>query len=487
MQALSHHFSLVGRTLGVFLGVLCLMLIGQVSAATAADTNYDFTEEEVTFSSDGVQLDGSVLLPEGHDEPVPGIVLIHGAGSHSRDAVRQHAEAFTELGVATLIYEKRHEGYSQFERSYELLAEDALAAVDTLREHPAVDAEAVGVWGLSEGAWVGPLAATHSADIAFVIPVGASGVPPIQQTSWALDNTFAKQGVEGSLRHMVTTNGLRFLRGVDAFAEADYDPVPALQQLDVPVLAMWGTDDHTAPPTESAEIFAQAIDHPNGPPLALRSFPNAGHELKDASAQLAPDYPETVTTWVNDVASTGQPSEARDDFPLQERTSTALAPLAWWESEWAQLIVLVILGVGFLAYPIATVITTLRRLQPQSARVVGDTEASVQTPATSTTNRVAVALAAIGLLAIVGFFLYYGTVMFSSATMLGPIVGTRPVMWLMLQALAVVTVVLGIVLALRVISARHSHGRSVPVSMVLLLVAAVVFIPWAGYWGLLLP
>lgn len=315
----------------------------------------------------------------------------------------------------------------------------------------------------------------------------------MQQTSWALDNNFADQEVAGSLRHTVTSTGLRFLRGIDAFPEADYDPVPALQQLEVPILAMWGAEDQTAPPTESAHIFAQAIDHPNTPHLSLRLFPDVGHELNtdtsDPPVELASDYPETVITWVNAVVNDDQPGEVRDDFPPQVRTSTPLAPLAWWESEWAHLIVVVVLSVGFLAYPIAAAFTMLRRRrsQPQTSRDRAAPEGTVLTAVPQTPHRLAAALAAFGLVTMVGFSLYYGTVMFSDAIMLGPIIGTRPVIWLLLQALAVVTVVLVVVLMFRTIRDRVRHGRSVPVSFVLLLIAGVVFIPWALYWGLLLP
>lgn len=493
MRTLSHPSLLVIQTLSVVLGALCLVLVGQSSAAAATTAAHGLVEEEVTVPGAGVELGGTILLPAGQEEAVPGIVLIHGAGSHTRDSLRQEAEAFTELGVATLIYDKRQEGYSQFERSYELLANDAVAAVATLAAHPRVDAEAVGIWGLSEGAGVAPLAARKAADVEFVVTIAASGVSPLQQTSWAIDNTFAERGVTGSLREMVTTTGMRVLRGMDVFAEADFDPVPSLQQLDVPVLAMWGADDQTAPPTESAHIFAQAIDHPDGPHLSLRPFPHVGHELKtDTSAppvELASDYPETVITWVNAVVNNDLPREVRDDFPPQVRTSTPLAPLAWRESEWAQLLAVVVLSVGFLAYPIAAGFGLLRRHRSQS-QTSGDSagpEGTVLTASPQISHRLAIALAAFGLVAIVGFFLYYGTVMFSDATMLGPVIGTRPIIWLLLQALAVVTVVLVIVLMFRTFRDRLREERSIPVSLVLMLIAGMVFIPWALYWGLLIP
>src|ERR687897_587767 len=89
------------------------------------------------------------------------MALIHGSGPGPRELRRADAEAFAREGIVTLIYDKRTEGYSESglgERSYELLAQDALAAVRALRAHPEGDPGAVGLWGRSEGGWVGPLA-----------------------------------------------------------------------------------------------------------------------------------------------------------------------------------------------------------------------------------------------------------------------------------------------------------------------------------------
>src|SRR5690606_12592643 len=118
------------------------------------------TTEAVTVIGDGgAELDGLIVLPADADLARPGIVLVHGAGPHEASDYLAEAEAFARAGIVALAYDKRTDGYSMFERSYETLAADAIAAVQTLRQHEAVDPERVGVWGLSEGGWVAPLAA----------------------------------------------------------------------------------------------------------------------------------------------------------------------------------------------------------------------------------------------------------------------------------------------------------------------------------------
>jgi len=81
----------------------------------------------------------------------PGVVLVHGSGAGTpRTKLLEEATAFARQGLAVLIYDKRSAGYSGFQRSYSQLADDALGAVRTLRDLPAVDPAKVGIWGFSE-------------------------------------------------------------------------------------------------------------------------------------------------------------------------------------------------------------------------------------------------------------------------------------------------------------------------------------------------
>jgi hypothetical protein len=65
---------------------------------------------------------------------------------------------------------------------------------------------------------------------------------------------------------------------------------------------------------------------------------------------------------------------------------------------------------------------------------------------------------------------------------LGPLLAGRPLPWLALQALAVVAVV-----ALAVLGARQVRGDGDRARSAVLLGTGAVFVPWALYWGLLLP
>ncbi|WP_372669950.1 alpha/beta hydrolase family protein [Amycolatopsis kentuckyensis] len=411
-----------------------VILALSVPSASAADSS------DVTFTNGGVTLHGSVVAPPGGSK-LPGLVMVHGSGEHSREDYRDQAEAFARQGIATLIYDKRTEGYSQFSRSYSTLADDALAAVEALRKRPEVDPSRVGVWGLSEGGWVAPLAASRSADVAFVVTLGANGVEPSRQQAWAIENQLRQLDVDGSMVRMASSTMMRQLVGGGVFPEAYYDPVPVLKSLRQPVLGLWGAKDVLTPPGEAVRIFQESLAR-----YTLRVFPDAQHQLRrttngyDKLPGYAPGYLELVGTWVHDLPA----ASSADAPPPQDRSSVAVPPLAWYESTWLQLAVLVFLLVAFGF--------GLRR----GTRWLGVT----------------------GLLTVVGFLVVDVLIQTTMGKGLGPAVLGRPLPWLALQLLALGAVAATIGTA--VTWWRHRTPR-----LGVALAGGVVLIPWAVYWGLL--
>ncbi|MEV5720286.1 alpha/beta hydrolase [Amycolatopsis mediterranei] len=422
-------------------------MILAVTAVAPPASAADVTNDDVTFTNGGVTLHGTVVAPPGGTK-LPGLVMIHGSGAHLRDDYRFEAEAFARQGIATLIYDKRTDGYSQFERSYSTLADDALAAVEALRKRPEVDPARVGVWGLSEGGWVAPLAASRSSDVAFVVTLGANGVEPPRQQAWAIENQLRRLGMAGSIVRMASSTMMRQLVGGGVFPEAHHDPVPVLKSLRQPVLGLWGAKDVLTPPGEAVQIFRESLAH-----HTLRVFPDAQHQLRrttdgfDKLPGHAPGYLELVGSWVNHPPAVS----SADAPPAQDRPSTTVTPLAWYEPTWLQLAVLVFLLVAFAWYP-------LFRRGPGA--------------------RPARWLSAAGLLAVLGFLVVDVLIQLSMGKGLGPVVAGRPLPWLALQLLSLGTVAATIATAV-------AWWRNRGLRLGVLLAGGVVFVPWAIYWGLL--
>ncbi|KAA2266192.1 alpha/beta hydrolase [Solihabitans fulvus] len=450
--------------------VITALLPGNTASAQPAPAG--LTNTDVTFHNGDVTLHGTVVAPAGGDAKHPGVVLAHGSGPRQRDALRPQAEAFARAGIVALIADKRTEGYTQFHRDFEALADDAIAGVEVLRARPDVDPGRVGVWGFSEGGWISPLAGSRSAHVAFVITVGGSGLPPARVQAWSNGNYLAHAGVSNSLLRPLGVDFTRLLAKAGLFGAADHDPVPPLEHLHQPLLGIFFGHDQSTASQESMAIFRDALTRGGNEHYNLRVIPEANHRMHasadgfTASDEFAPGFFDLMTSWVNGLGH-GLPVASADAPPHQDRQSVPLEPSSWYESLWAQLTAFVLILVCFLIYPVSALIRRLRsRRDPVPARAAART------------------LAATGPVAALGALLFLGYVAINAGQTVGPVVLGRPVVWLVLQLLAV-----GAAIAFAATVLAWWRGRSTlagwaKLRLGTLALGGVVFLPWAAYWGL---
>lgn len=179
-----------------------------------------------------------------------------------------------------------------------------------------------------------------------------------------------------------------------------------------------------------------------------------------------PGYVDLVGSWVADVAAGRTPSTSVAGAGDQALPTADVPPPAWYESGWVQVAALTVMLAGFAGLGLTAV----------WRRVRGRSGSPAPWPA-----RV---LAAAGFVAVPGCVLYLGVLMTSRGGAFdpGPMIAGRPLPWLALQVLAVVVVVATAMLAVR----TWRRGGDGP-RHALLMVSGAVFVPWALYWGLLLP
>jgi hypothetical protein len=269
---------------------------------------------------------------------------------------------------------------------------------------------------------------------------------------------------------------MRMAAGAGLFPGANYNPVPAWEHVRQPVLAQWGEFERVAVPQESTQIIQQALERGGNTHYTIRFVPGVRHDLNltadggfDHIFRVPPDYGDYEASWINDLAH-GLPAASADRAPHQDRPSNALTPLAWYESPWLQLAAIVVFLVGFAGYPLTA--AARRILRRRGAPLV---------------RRPARWLAATGLTATLAFFMYTFFMMASAANIVGPVLGGRPIPWLVLQLLALATVVATVTTALAWRRHRRDLTRADHIRLGLLVGAGLVFLPWAIYWGLLVP
>ncbi|KAA2264214.1 lysophospholipase [Solihabitans fulvus] len=475
------------KSLAPVLAVAVALLASAAPSAASAEPLRQaaggLTTEEVSFTDGDLTLHGTITAePAAQGQRRPGLVLVGGSGPGPRTDYLHEAAAFAHAGMVVLSYDKRTVGYSTTHRDFSVLADDALAGLRTLQARADVEPTRIGLWGFSEGGWVAPLAASRSADVGFLVLVGANGFAPARQQGWELANYLRHSGASDSVVRAMSYTGVRFAAGAGLFPEANYDPVPVLERVHQPVLALWGGRDVLTPPEESPPIIRQALERGGNTHYTMRFFAEGRHNLHRSpdgfvrTDELVPGYVDAVGAWVGDLAS-GLPQPSVADLPHQDSRTVELPPLAWYESVPVQLAALALFLVVFGGYPVVALVRRLRGRRGQP---------SVRWPARL--------LSAAGLAVTVGFAVVF--VLVNGTLSAGPVLGGRTVLWLLLQLLVLVAIgsTVGTAIALwrrrgRAQPGSAQLGSAEPgrVRPALLVVAGVVLVPWAAYWGLLSP
>ncbi len=312
-------------------------LRGTFSLSRGAPSRTPYTVHEVRFHNGDLELAGTVFQPPGR-RPHPAIVLAHGSGPQTRDSyLRWFADVFARAGLVTLIFDKRGSGQSGGERwpltrgSFADLADDVLAGARLLRARPGVSTDRIGVWGLSQGAWIGPLAVARAPElVGFLVMLSGGGVSPADQELYDDEIKLRDLGFEDAVifdalsylrladeyvRTGSEEDWIRFVRAreeargepwyphLDRFpqilpreapawtglrADLDYDPTPVLGVVDIPVLLILGEEDRLTPAHETARRVSAALESGAGPALTVRVLPAADHALLVKPTPQAP-------------------------------------------------------------------------------------------------------------------------------------------------------------------------------------------------------
>lgn len=427
---------------------------------------------DVTFTSDGNTVHGTVVAPPGNQSGRPGVVFLAGAGSTSRWDYRAVAESFAQAGIVSLLYDKRA-GYSRATSGFSDLAEDALNAVKLLRTRPEVSPSLVGLWGHSQGGWVAPLAASKSDEVAFVVTAAASGLSADRTQLWSNTAYLTHAGVTSDLIGPLGHNLSRMLVAADLFGDTGYDPVATLAKVRQPLLGVFGEYDRSTVPGESLSLFRAALDRGGNTHYTLRVVPGANHTMRrgtdgytKSTNDFAPGYIDTMTSWINGL-TTGPAAASADQPPAQPAPSEPVTPLSWYESPAVQIVALCLMLVAFLAYPVSA---AWRRLRGHR------TTPPVRWPARL--------VATGGPVVTLGVVTYLFSIVMTGATAVTSTVLGRPPVWLVLQLAALGLVIAAVATVVRWRQVRTGLTGRDRRRLGSVLAGAVVFVPWAAYWGL---
>jgi len=264
---------------------------------------HEVREEILTVELDGTSVEARLLVPEDVEEPVPGVVFVHGAGTgRYSEAFLAQAMDLATAGIATLVPDKRLDNYSTRHRDYVQMAADYEHSVELLRTVEGVDPDRVGVYAESEGCWVAPVMAVEDPSIAFVVLASAPVVPPRQQAGFAVDAYLRNTGVPlGVFRAIPRAVGMQLPGG--GFEYADFDVQPWQQRLTQPVFMAYGTADASMPVVQGAQQVVADLAVAGNDQVTIRYYEGANHGIK-VDGELAEGYSRDLATWIHGLPAT---------------------------------------------------------------------------------------------------------------------------------------------------------------------------------------
>jgi len=276
-----------------------------------------YREERLSYPNGGIRLGGTVLTPSGKG-PFPAVVMVHGSNVQPREGYRfLGGDYFARHGIATLIYDKRGVGESGGKwlgAPLDTLAGDALAGVQLLQGRPDIDRRRIGLYGISQGGWIIPLAGARSSDVAFLISVSGNVIKLWEQeTLRQLGEMRARRVAEAVVAQADTTFRLfyRLLEAGQGTQQADaaidrlrqhrvptppksteiganvwfkfldpfYDPMLVLERVRQPILWIFGEVDLITPPKPNLDRLEPLLRRTPRPNYTIKVFPKGNHMI----------------------------------------------------------------------------------------------------------------------------------------------------------------------------------------------------------------
>jgi hypothetical protein len=323
---------------------------------------FPYQAEEVSYNDGDIKLAGTLTIPKGKG-PFPAALLITGSGPENRDEeLFGHkpflilADGLTRAGIAVLRVDDRGVGGSSGGTTHPTsadLAQDVLQGVAYLHGRPEVDSRKIGLIGHSEGGLIGPIAASQSTGVAFVVLLAGPGVPGDEIISRQTELILRASGMKGdSLRvfldqqhrmHQLIRSGadssrIRDFVMSEALAQMDdatkaaalapekkaeieqgvnqqtavmsspwyryfitTDPRPFLRRLTVPVLALGGELDLQVDPDQNLPEIKKALEEGGNKDVTVTKLPGLNHLFQKATTGKVEEYSRIEET-MNPVA-----------------------------------------------------------------------------------------------------------------------------------------------------------------------------------------
>ncbi|TPE42481.1 alpha/beta hydrolase family protein [Pontibacter mangrovi] len=313
---------------------------------------YPYLVEEVKIynSEDDISLAGTLTLPRAFNRNTPVVVLISGSGPQDRDESYMGHKPFlvlsdylTRQGIAVLRYDDRGVGEStgNFEKATTAdFSKDVLSVLAFLKSRTDIGGHKIGLIGHSEGAIIAPKVANSSKDVSFIIMLAGTGVLGKQVSlQQALDyrnfpvedekryKAYIEKAIAIAASDKETTIVKEELRSfyqnsevltsilpptinkaefIDNLVKSrtgpwiryfyHYNPAEEITKIDIPALALYGSNDTQVPPKYNMKPVKEALQKSKSGNYEVVLMPDLNHLFQESTTGQISEYPKIEQT-----------------------------------------------------------------------------------------------------------------------------------------------------------------------------------------------
>ena len=196
---------------------------------TFAELDDSVTTMNLEVENGQISLKGTLHLPKSSTHSVPAVVMVGGSGGQTRDGfgLATVADVLASRGIAAFRFDKRGTGGSTGHfavTEFNQFAGDAIAAVKRLKKIDSINSDAIGLWGISNGAWVIGQACADDPSIAFGVFVSGGGVSVWEEEIYNMIEEITSQGHSSEVIEQTRNYANKYIgvaRGNEAWADFD--------------------------------------------------------------------------------------------------------------------------------------------------------------------------------------------------------------------------------------------------------------------------
>ena len=267
-----------------------------------------FDEHEVTLGSGLLAVSGTLTVPQ-RSGPLPALVLLPGSGPIDRDETIGRNKPFKDLawglatrGIAVLRFDKvtySHPAEVKQMANFTVVDEympAAVAAIELLRQYPAIDARSIFLLGHSLGGTVAPRIAASEPSVAGLVLLAGGSEPmywsAVRQLRYlaSLDPTTAAASAPAieemskrarrvdspDLSPSTPADDLPFAIPAPYWLDLrSYDPVATAAELDRPILILQGGRDYQVTAADDLALWQSTLSLRAD--VDIRVYPSDNH------------------------------------------------------------------------------------------------------------------------------------------------------------------------------------------------------------------